>query len=261
MAAHVRNVAPPQSVNQSSFVSRRTRRLLATGTLTLVATIIVMVYLLPFTYATTTTGVGQITLLYSGWGTRFLDADNDGWRDLFVAQGHVLDTIEKTSSYLKYRQTPLLMRNMAGKGFVNVSATAGTAFSKGIAARGAAFGDLDNDGDTDIVVNVLNDAPLILRNDGTRNHWLGITLVGAKSNPAGLGARVTVLDAAARVQVFDATTAGSYLASNDPRIICGLGAATSVRFVEVRWPDGKTQRINNPPIDRYLMINERDVAK
>ena len=214
-----------------------------------------------FTYATGTTGVGQITLLYSGWGTRFLDADNDGWRDLFVAQSHVLDTIEKTSSYLKYKQTPLLMRNTAGKGFVNVSATAGAAFNKGVTARGAAFGDLDNDGDTDIVVNVLNDAPLLLRNDGTRNHWLGITLLGAKSNLMGLGARVTVTDAAARVQVFDATTAGSYLASNDPRIICGLGTANGVRFVEVRWPNGKTQRINNPPIDRYLTINERDAAK
>lgn len=214
-----------------------------------------------FTYATGTTGVGQITLLYSGWGTRFLDADNDGWRDLFVAQSHVLDTIEKTSSYLKYRQTPLLMRNTAGKGFVNVSASAGQPFSKGFAGRGAAFGDLDNDGDTDIVVNVLDAAPLILRNDGTRNHWLGMTLVGARSNHAGLGARVTVMDASGRGQIFDATTAGSYLASNDPRTICGLGTVGGVRFVEVRWPGGKTQRINNPPVDRYLAINERDAAK
>jgi hypothetical protein len=214
-----------------------------------------------FTYATGTTGVGQITLLYSGWGTRFLDADNDGWRDLFVAQSHVLDTIEKTSSYLKYRQTPLLMRNMAGKGFVNVSATAGQPFSKGVAGRGAAFGDLDNDGDTDIVVNVLDGTPLVLRNDGTRNHWLGISLVGAGANRAGLGARVTVTDAAGRQQIFDATTAGSYLASNDPRIICGLGTMTAVRFVEVRWPNGKTQRISNPPVDRYLTINERDAVK
>lgn len=214
-----------------------------------------------FTYATATTGVGQITLLYSGWGTRFLDADNDGWRDLFVAQGHVLDTIEKTSGYLKYRQTPLLMRNTSGKGFVNVSATAGAPFSEGVAGRGAAFGDLDNDGDTDIVVNVMDGWPLVLRNDGTRNHWLGISLVGSKSNRMGLGARVAVVDASGRQQIFDATTAGSYLASNDPRLLCGLGAASSVRYVEVRWPGGKTQRINNPPVDRYLTINERDMAK
>jgi enediyne biosynthesis protein E4 len=213
-----------------------------------------------FTYATSTTGVGQITLLYSGWGTRFLDADNDGWRDLFVAQGHVLDTIEKSSSYLKYRQTPLLMRN-TGKGFVNVSATAGQAFTQAVAARGAAFGDLDNDGDTDIVIATLDGPPVILRNDGTRNHWLGLSLVGAKSNRAGLGARVTVIDAAGRKQVYDATTAGSYLASNDARMIFGLGAATAVRSVEVRWPGNKVQRIDNPPVDRYLTINERDAAK
>ncbi|HEV2912506.1 MAG TPA: CRTAC1 family protein [Pyrinomonadaceae bacterium] len=213
-----------------------------------------------FTYATGTTGVGQITLLYSGWGTRFLDADNDGWRDLFVAQSHVLDTIEKTSSYLKYRQTPLLMRN-TGKGFVNVSATAGAPFTKAYAARGAAFGDLDNDGDTDIVVGVLDGAPLVLSNDGTRNHWLGLVLVGSKSNRMGLGARVTVVDSAGRQQTFDATTAGSYLSSNDGRIICGLGAASGVRYVEVRWPGNRTQRIAGPSIDRYLVINERDAAK
>jgi hypothetical protein len=213
-----------------------------------------------FTYATGTTGVGQITLLYSGWGTRFIDADNDGWRDLFVAQSHVLDTIEKTSSYLRYRQTPLLMRN-TGRGFVNVSATAGKPFSQAITGRGAAFGDLDNDGDTDIVIGTLDGPPVILRNDGTRNHWVGITLAGSKSNRAGLGARVTVVDATGRHQTFDATTAGSYLASNDPRIICGLGTANGVRSIEVRWPGNRTQRIANPSIDRYLTINERDGAK
>jgi enediyne biosynthesis protein E4 len=212
-----------------------------------------------FTYATSASGVGQITLLYSGWGTRFLDADNDGWRDLFVAQGHVLDTIEKTSSFLKYKQTPLLMRN-TGKGFVNVSASAGQTFAQAIAGRGAAFGDLDNDGDTDICIGTLDGPPVILRNDGTRNHWLGISLAGTKSNRAGLGARVTVSDAAGRRQVFDATTAGSYLASNDARMIFGIGAATGVRSVEVRWPGNKIQRIVNPPVDRYLIVNERDAA-
>jgi hypothetical protein len=214
-----------------------------------------------FNYTTNSTGVGQITLLYSGWGTRFLDADNDGWLDIFVAQGHVLDTIEKTSAYLKYRQTPLLMRN-TGKGFVNVSQTAGEPFGKAIAARGAAFGDLDNDGDTDVVVGVMDGSPVILRNDGTRNHWLGISLAGAKPNQAGLGARVTVTDSGGRQQTREVTSAGSYLSSNDPRIIFGLGAAAGVKAVEVRWPGGRTQRIANPSLDRYLTIKERDaVAK
>jgi hypothetical protein len=213
-----------------------------------------------FTYATGPTAVGQITLLYTGWGTHFIDADNDGWRDIFVAQSHVLDTIEKTHSYIKYRQTPLLMRN-TGKGFVNVSASAGAAFGKATVARGAAFGDLDNDGDTDIVLSVLDGQPLILRNDGTRNHWLGLTLLGVKSNRDGAGARVTVVDGSGRRHLADATSAGSYLSSNDKRLIFGLGTATDVRFVEVRWLGNKTQRINNPSVDRYLTINERDAAK
>lgn len=210
---------------------------------------------LSFTYATNTSGVGQITLLYSGWGTRFVDVDNDGLRDLFVAQSHVLDTIEKTTSYLKYKQTPLLMRN-TGKGFVNISATAGAAFGSGIAARGAAVGDLNNDGQIDAVVAVLDDAPVILRNQGTANHWLGITLAGSKSNRVGIGARVTVTSLAGQKQIYDVSAAGSYLSSSDPRIIVGLGNARGVRSVEVKWPSGRVQTIANPTIDKYIRIDE-----
>jgi hypothetical protein len=213
-----------------------------------------------FNYMTNSTGVGQITLLYSGWGTHFMDADNDGWLDIFVAQGHVLDTIEKTSAYLKYRQTPLLMRN-TGKGFTNVSATAGQPFTRAIAARGAAFGDLDNDGDTDVVVGIIEGSPVVLRNEGTRNHWLGVSLVGAKSNRQGLGARIIITDAAGRQQSREVTSAGSYLSSNDPRVVFGLGAAMSVKALEVRWPGGRTQKLANPSTDRYLTVSERDAGK
>jgi hypothetical protein len=209
-----------------------------------------------FIYATNTTGVGQITLLYSGWGTRFVDADNDGWRDIFVAQGHVLDTIERQTSYLTYKQTPLLMRNN-GKTFVNVSASAGQPFHLPLAARGAAFGDIDNDGDTDIVLAVLDAAPVLLRNNGTRNRWLGLSLAGTKSNRAGLGARVVVTDSSGARQTFDATTAGSYLSSNDPRILVGLGASNGVRSVEIRWPSGSRQTLGAPALDRYHTVTER----
>jgi len=215
---------------------------------------------LSFTYATNTTAVGQITLLNSGWGTRFVDADNDGLLDIFVAQGHVLDTIEKTSAYLKYRQTPLLMRN-TGKGFVNVSATAGPPFAQALAARGAAFGDLDNDGDTDVVVGVVEGAPVIFRNEGTKNHWIGLSLAGAKPNRSALGARVTLVDATGRQQTREVTTAGSYLSSNDPRVLFGLGAAAGVKTLEIRWPSGRTQKIENPGIDRYLTIGADGVQK
>ena len=215
---------------------------------------------LSFTWATNYSAVGKITLLYSGWGTHFIDADNDGLRDIFVAQSHVLDTIEKSTSYLKYKQTPLLMRN-SGKGFVNVSATAGPAFNVPIAARGAAFGDLNNDGQVDVVLNLLNDAPLILRNDGSKNHWLGIALVGSKSNWQGIGARVVIIDSAAHKQIFDVSTAGSYLSANDSRIIAGLADASGVKSVEVRWPSGRVQNLENPQIDRYITINERGASE
>jgi hypothetical protein len=212
-----------------------------------------------FTYATNTSGVGQITILNSGWGTHFLDADNDGLPDIFVAQSHVLDTIEKTSSYLKYKQPPLLMRNTA-KGFVNVSATAGPAFLSSIAARGAAFGDIDNDGDTDIVIAVLDGPPLILRNDGTKNHWLGLSLASADSKRTAYGARVRVTDNNNRRQTFELTNAGSYLSSNDARILVGLGGATSVKSIEVSWPGRQTESYANPAIDKYHTLVERKGA-
>ena len=211
---------------------------------------------LTFTYATNTSNVGQITVLNSGWGTHFIDADRDGLLDIFVAQGHVLDTIEKTSSYLKYRQQPLLMRN-TGRGFVNVSATAGPAFLNSVAARGAAFGDLDNDGDTDIVICVLDGPPLILSNDGTKNHWLGLQLVSADAKRTPFGARVHVTDSSNRRQTFDVTNAGSYLSANDTRILVGLGASVGIKAVEVRWPNGQVERYTNLAVDKYHTLTER----
>jgi hypothetical protein len=212
-----------------------------------------------FNYTTNSSRIGQITLLYSGWGTRFFDADNDGWLDIFVAQGHVLDTIERTSAYLKYKQAPLLMRN-TGKGFVNVSATAGQPFDTPLTARGASFGDLDNDGDTDVVIGVVEGAPVVLRNEGTRNHWLGISLAGTGSNRNGLGAHITVTNENGDKRVSEVTSAGSYLSASDPRVIFGLGTTTRVKMVEVIWPGGRIQRVANPSIDRYLLINERDAT-
>src|SRR5207253_3903502 len=138
-----------------------------------------------------------------------------------------------------------------------VSATAGAVFDVPIAARGAAFGDLNNDGQVDIVVGVLGGSPVILRNDGTKNHWLGIRLVGNRSNHDGIGARVVVTDTNGRRQIFDVSTAGSYLSSSDPRIIAGLGTAT-VKNVDVHWPSGLNQSLTSAEIDRYLTIYERD---
>ena len=209
---------------------------------------------LSFSYATGTTGLGPITIPYSGWGTRFADFDADGLRDIFVAQGHVLDTIEKTSGFLLYKQPPLLLRN-TGKTFVNVSESAGLKLP--LAARGAAFGDLDNDGDTDVVLAQTDGPALVLRNSGAKNHWLGLALAGAGGNRQGLGARVVVTDAAGARQVFDVTCAGSYLSTNDTRLLVGLGSKTGVRTVEVRWPGGKVQTLNSPAVDSYLTVQEK----
>jgi hypothetical protein len=148
------------------------------------------------------------------------------------------------------------MRQTGDHKFANVSASSGEAFNVALAARGAAFGDLDDDGDVDIVISVLNGAPVVLRNNGTKNHWLGVKLVGTKSNRQGVGARVIAADERGRKTICDVTTASSYLSANDPRVLIGLGAATSVRSIEVRWPSGQVQHIANPPVDRYNTIKE-----
>ena len=207
-----------------------------------------------FSYATNSTGVGQITVLYTGWGVRFTDIDNDGLRDIFAAQCHVLDTIEKSSSYLKYKQTPLLMLN-TGKGFVDVSNSAG--FNMPLAARGAALGDIDNDGDIDIVIGVVDGAPVVLRNKGTKNHWISIEHSGTRSNRDGLGARVAITDSSGKRRIFEMTNAGSYLSAGDARLLIGPGSEESLRSIDIEWPGNRTQTLEKPPIDRYHRISEK----
>lgn len=207
-----------------------------------------------FDYVTQSSGVAQITILGSGWGIKFIDVDNDGKRDVFVAQGHVLDTVEKTSSYLKYKQTPLLMRNV-GKEFQNISFAAGDIFQKDLAARGMACGDLDNDGDIDIVISQTDGTPIILKHNGTKNNWIGLDLRGKKSAANGEGARIVVTDDKDNRQIFDVSNSGSYLAANDHRILVGLGQAKA-KSIEIRWSGGNTQIIENPGINEYLLINE-----
>jgi hypothetical protein len=210
-----------------------------------------------FDYVTPSSGVGLITILGTGWGAKFIDADNDGRRDLFAVQSHVSDTIEKMTDFLKYKQPPLLMRNN-GREFQNVSFSAGETFRTELSARGMACGDLDNDGDTDVVISQINGAPVILRNDGTKNHWIGIDLRGENSPPDGEGSRVTVTDADGKKQIFDASRAGSYLAANDSRILVGLGAGARVKSIEVRWTSGTVQILENPQIKRYHLIKETE---
>jgi hypothetical protein len=207
-----------------------------------------------FRDATNLSGVGGATLPFSGWSTRLFDYDNDGWKDIFVAQGHVMDTIEKTAPNLKYRQPPLLLRNESGR-FVRV--IPGEVFQQDWAGRGAAFGDLDNDGDIDVVVSNVGQRALVIRNDGgNRRNWLGIRTVGQTSNRDGIGCRVKVVSAAGLTQHFTVNTAAGYLSASDKRLLVGLGADGTARLVEIRWPSGVVQRFDNVKAGQVLQARE-----
>ena len=207
-----------------------------------------------FRDVTNASGVGAATLAFSGWSTHLFDFDNDGWKDIFVAQGHVMDTIQLTSPNLKYLQPPLLLRNEGGH-FKRV--ILGPAFQTEWAGRGAAFGDIDNDGDIDVVMSNVGQKATVLRNDGgNRNNWLGITTIGKKSNRDGIGSRVKVVSPSGLTQYFTVNTAVGYQSASDKRLIVGLGADSTAKLVEIRWPSGIVQRLENVKAGQMLKVTE-----
>jgi len=192
----------------------------------------------------------QATLGYVGWGTKFFDYDNDGWVDLFMANGHVYPQRDH------YRQRELLFHNNRDGTFSEVINQAGSALMEERVGRGVAFGDIDNDGDVDIVVNDLDGAPQLLRNDGgNANNSVLIKTIGVKSNRDGIGARVTVVSGDLR-QIDEVRSGGSYLSQSDLRLHFGLEKRTRVDLIEVHWPSGVIDKITNLSANKILTIRE-----
>ena len=215
-----------------------------------------------FEYTSGPTAVARITLTHSGWGAKFVDFDNDGWKDLMVGQGHVMDNIELTQPVARYLEPLLLMRNLGGR-FEDVfeAGRPGPSRSRW-PPRGVAFGDLNNDGRPDIVVSRLHAPALILRNASQQeNHWLLVNTVGTRSNRDGIGATLRLVSGSGREQRAFVSTAGSYLSSNDKRAHFGLGSERTIRLLEITWPSGVVQRLEDVQPDQILTVREPEKAR
>ncbi len=213
---------------------------------------------LPYADLTVASHLAEYSKSYVGWGTKFIDYDNDGNLDLVIANGHINQVVETTRRDVKYREPPLLLHNDGKAVFQNTGQRAGLAFNSRYSARGLAIGDFDNDGDSDVVFTCLNGRPVILRNNvGQDNPWVGFEFQGTKSNRDAIGAKITVFSGKRRIVRW---TAGgsSYLSSHDKRVLVGLGApAPEAVDVEIRWPSGILQKISKLQPNRYHKILER----
>lgn len=209
-----------------------------------------------FTDVAYAAGIGQVTIPYMGWGDGCVDFDNDGWADLFVVDGHVYPQVESLATGMKYRQRKLVFLNRGDGKFADVSDAVGDAVKIAQASRGAVFGDLDNDGKIDVVVENIDGAPMVLHNEGTNvNHWITFELTGTRSNRLAFGAKVRVI-AGAMAQVDEVRSGGSYLSQNDLRMHFGLGTANKADDVEIRWPSGDTQILYNLAADHIYIVKE-----
>jgi hypothetical protein len=209
--------------------------------------------------ATLPAGLGLYTS-YVGWGTGFLDIDHDGWKDIFMANGHTYPEVDQHKLDRSYRQGRQIYYNARNGTFRDLSSRAGPGISDRRVSRGAALGDVDNDGSLEIVINNMNDTPSLLRNLGDKKNWILLKLVGTKSNRNGIGARV-VVSAESRKQVDEVRSGGSYLSQNDFRLHFGIGDALKVDRIEVSWPSGLNEFFEDLRANQIVTLEEAKGTK
>jgi hypothetical protein len=221
--------------------------------------------LLSFDDVTFTAGIG-VNTRFLGWGCGFADFDNDSWLDIFLVNGHVYPEVEKLTTEAGYPQRKVLYRNLRNGSFKDITEVIGGPLLDPTASRGAAFGDFDNDGDIDVAINPVNDYPVLLRADSTTdNNWIAVKLLGVKSNRTAVGARVKAVSVpragaggadSERIQIDEVRSGGSYYSQNDLRLHFGLGDASRAKTIEVRWPGGAVDTLNDVAARQVVVIKE-----
>jgi hypothetical protein len=216
-----------------------------------------------FEDATFPGGLGGHTQ-FLGWGVGFFDMDNDGWPDILLCNGHVYPEVEQLKTEAGYAQQKLLYKNLRNGRFDDVSAQGGSGIMIPVASRGCAFGDFDNDGDVDVVVNTVNDFPQLLRCDSSlHNNWIKVRTIGTKSNRSGIGARLRCIthprdESTPHQQIDEVRSGGSYLSQNDLRVHFGIGKATKVDLLEIRWPSGHLETLRDLKPNQLIVVKESE---
>jgi len=214
-----------------------------------------------FTDVSYRAGIAEVTIPFLGWGDGFLDYDNDGWKDLLTINGHVYPGVDQSDWGTTFAQRPLLFHNLGSGKFEVIPPVKGTGLAKVVVGRGAAFGDLFNDGKMDVVINTLDGPPVLLRNVNPDHHrWVGIKLIGGPKSPRDAVGATVYLTAGGMRQRGDVLSGGSYASSNDQRVHFGLGNASSAA-IEIHWPDGTRQKMDLSSVDRFYTIEEGKAAE